>query len=500
MDKSNPIDVHQLLTKAQVSLEPSARLIQDSRDVSQGDVFLAIKGVNGDGAGYIPQALNSGAACVLVDSDCTVPALTASQLKQVIVVDNLQQLIPNVCQQFYFAKQSLDMPLVAITGTNGKTSISHLLAQVHSLAKQQVCGVIGTMGNGDINDLQETKNTTPGITQTYQLVASFQQQGFTTAAMEVSSHALEQGRVAGLPFNVGVFTNLTQDHLDYHCTMENYYAAKAKLFTDYNLEYAVVNVDDDYGQRLTGDIPNSTTTIAYGMSERVKSFADYVYIDQFQCHPHGLSISIHWQFAGEKEQVDLQLPIYGEFNCLNLAAVFATGLALGWRVNASHFTRVKAVPGRLELFVKPNKPVCIVDYAHTPDALEQSLKAVKKHLQGKLLVIFGCGGDRDTGKRPMMAEIAERLADKIIVTNDNPRTESPMAIITDIQSGFSNPENHPVILDRTEAITQALSLAHETDTILIAGKGHETYQVVGNKTVNYDERAVVNQLLLKEKV
>lgn len=485
----------QLLTQG-VTVSERAKLVQDSRQVDTGDVFVALKGFNQDGAKFVATALVNGAACALVSSKCD-PALFDANGNNVLIVNDLEQGLPAIAKQFYLPNNQT-LPTVGVTGTNGKTSITHMLAQLSSLSIKRELAVIGTMGTGAINDLQPSANTTPGVTDVYRLLREFktsEKHDFAALAMEVSSHALEQNRVKGLEFEVAVFTNLTLDHLDYHGTMDAYFDAKAKLFTDYPLANAVINLDDEYGQKLAQQLPEGVNCVAYGQSDDVKSYAQYLYIAKVECHVHGLGITVERQIEGVKDTLELQLPIYGEFNAYNLAAVLATATVLGWSVQACDFCQIKPVPGRLELFVKPSLPVAIVDYAHTPDALEQSLLAVKAHLAGDLHLIFGCGGDRDRSKRPVMATIAERYANNIIITNDNPRTESPEAIVADIQKGFLNPKAHNVIYQRKEAIRAALTSATDKDAVLIAGKGHETYQVIGTQIVDYDERVFTEEIV-----
>lgn len=484
-------DWHQVeskLEQAQISLAASARLVQDSRNIVFGDVFVALKGIEQDGAAYLAKAFQSGAVAALVSSNCdqTLYQLT----EQTIVVDDLENKLALIAKNFYLKGRTVPMPIIGVTGTNGKTSVSHLLAQLSQVCLQQEAAVIGTMGAGSIKALEATSNTTPGVTEIYRLVREFSQQGFGSMTMEVSSHALDQGRIKGLDIDVAIFTNLTLDHLDYHGDMENYFLAKSKLFTDYSPKCAVINLDDEYGERLAQKVSESTRVIAYGQSEQVKAYSDHVFIKSFDCHNKGLIIELECQVIGAKEQIQLLLPIYGEFNGSNVAAVYATALALNWPIQPIQFSQLAAVPGRLEMFVEQGLPVAIVDYAHTPDALEQSLKAVRKHLSGKLYVIFGCGGDRDTSKRPIMGEIAERLADHIVITNDNPRSEEPEQIVKDIEAGLKGTE-HQIIYDRKRAIQYALTHATADDAVLIAGKGHETYQVIGDEIINYNERDFV---------
>ncbi|MFT6529115.1 MAG: UDP-N-acetylmuramoyl-L-alanyl-D-glutamate--2,6-diaminopimelate ligase [Psychrosphaera sp.] len=490
---SNWQDIEQQLKKAQVVLEPSARLIPDSRQVTPGDIFIATKGFDQDGSLYINSALELGAVAILVSDACDKTSY--HKLDNVILVEGLEKKLATIAKEFYVKDQSVPMPVIGVTGTNGKTSISHLLAQLSQICLQQESAVIGTIGTGSINDLQPSSNTTPGVTEIYRLIKQFSAKNYGSLTMEVSSHALDQGRIEGLDLDVAIFTNLTLDHLDYHGNMESYFNAKAKLFTEYLPKCAVLNVDDQYGRRIADMVANQTRVVAFGQSESVKAYSDYVFIRGFECHVHGLSIDIEWQVIGAKETCFLQLPIYGEFNCLNLAAVFATALTLNWPIVAAHFSQLRPVPGRLELFVKPNLPVAVVDYAHTPDALEQSLLAVRKHLTGELYVIFGCGGERDVSKRPIMGKLAEQHADHVIITNDNPRTESEDTIIADIEAGMSG-NNYQIIKSRKEAIDLALRTATASDAILIAGKGHEIYQVIGKESIDYNERDYVEKAML----
>ena len=488
MEYSDWHQVEAKLEQAEVSLAASARLVQDSRNIVAGDVFVALKGIEQDGAAYLAKAFQAGAVAALVSNNCDKGLYQANE--QIIVIDDLENRLAEIAKNFYLKGRTVPMPIIGVTGTNGKTSVSHLLAQLSHICLAQEAAVIGTMGAGSINALEATSNTTPGVTEIYRLVREFSQQGFGSMTMEVSSHALDQGRIKGLDIDVAIFTNLTLDHLDYHGDMENYFLAKSKLFTDYSPKCGVINLDDEYGERLAEIVSENTRVIAYGQSEKVKAYSDYVFIKSFNCHSKGIILELECQVIGAKEQTQLLLPIYGEFNGANIAAVYATALALNWPIQAIQFSQLSAVPGRLEMFVEQGLPVAIVDYAHTPDALEQSLKAVRKHLTGKLSVIFGCGGDRDTSKRPIMGEIAETLADNLVITNDNPRSEEPEQIVKDIEAGLKN-NNHQVIYDRKRAIHYALTHATADDAVLIAGKGHETYQVIGDDIINYDEREFV---------
>ena len=488
----------------------SSRLLQDSRQIRQGDVFVALAGHDLNGADFIDAAIQNGAGAVLVDAACDYTPEPNNVNSDVLFIEvpALRNLLGSLCQSFYFSgesNQSQPLPVIGVTGTNGKTSITHLLAQIADLSKSnddlsqsKSCAVIGTMGTGYYQALVPSANTTPGITDVYRLMAEFRQDtrhDYMAVAMEVSSHALAQGRVAGVEFETAIFTNLSHEHLDYHGTMEQYFAEKAKLFTDFRPANSVINIDDEYGLKLTDLLPIEQRVIAVGETKQTLAFAEYVWIKKVECHTYGLQIELEWQIDGAKETSVLNLPLYGTFNAANIAAVFATAIVSGWSFEAQSFTELVPVPGRLELFVEDDLPIAIVDYAHTPDALEASLKAAKAHLDGNLLLVFGCGGDRDTSKRPMMAKVAEKYANSVIVTNDNPRTESQEQIVNDIIKGFDSPDAHHIEYDRKLAIQWALEHAQPGDAVLIAGKGHETYQIIGQQVFDYDERSYVAGLM-----
>lgn len=494
---TNWAQIKEQLLRSNFKLPATAQMVQDSRKLKPGDIFVALVGYLTDGARFIDKALHSGASLILVSSNCDEIHYQnrGAQGAPLLVIDDLESNLPSIAREFYEFEQN-KMPIIGITGTNGKTSISHFLAQLSELANSQHLAVIGTMGTGRIDNLEPAENTTPGVTEVYQLIQKFSRDSKTNysgVAMEVSSHALHQSRVKGISFDVGIFTNLTLDHLDYHGSMEQYFAAKAKLFIEYSTKRAVINIDDEFGQRLLDMLPEYALAVAVGRSKQVKAYSDYVHIVETECHAQGIILSLDWQIGGHRDYIELQLPIFGEFNGFNIAAVFATAMLLGWSVQATHFSFLKSVPGRLEMYVQPKQPIAVVDYAHTPDALEQSIQSLRQHCSGKLYTIFGCGGDRDRSKRRVMAEIAERLSDHVIVTNDNPRTEPKERIVADILTGFTG--QHEVIYDRKEAIVDTLLRANVEDTILIAGKGHETYQIIGTVSHDYDERAFTNQML-----
>jgi UDP-N-acetylmuramoyl-L-alanyl-D-glutamate--2,6-diaminopimelate ligase len=453
----------------------------DSRRVQPGDLFLALPGMLADGRDYIGDAVASGAGAIAYETDdgyrlpgAPVPAFGVSGLRHQIGV---------IADRFYGAP-SRRLVVVGVTGTNGKTTCTQLLAQALDQPPRR-CAVIGTLGSGFPGALNASIHTTPDAVSVQRLLADFLDRGAAHVAMEVSSHALEQGRVNGVRFHVAVFTNLTRDHLDYHGDMTAYGQAKAKLFAHEGLKYAVINHDDDFGRRLLADVGAPVTCLSYGIE------GGDVRAREARPSPEGLWLRIQTPYG----ETELRSPLIGHFNVYNLLAVLATLLALGVELHdaAARLARAQAPAGRAERFgAAGGLPLVVVDYAHTPDALEKILMALREHTRGKLYCVFGCGGDRDRGKRPVMGGIAERLADMVLLTDDNPRHESGDAIIADIVGGMRAAPR--IIRDRRSAIATAIEGATEGDIVLIAGKGHEDYQQIGDERRPYSDRETVREL------
>lgn len=464
-----------------VAALPLQNLRINSAEVQSGDVFLALPGTKTHGNQFIDKALAAGAVLVLTD---TQPALNE---QAVVVVPELVELLPALVAAFY---PHTAQQLVGVTGTNGKSSTAIFVNQLAVLLQQQAA-VIGTLGYGDYRSLTPLNNTTPHLVDTHRILSTEAAKGCSLVTMEVSSHALVQQRVAGLQFDVAVFTNLTRDHLDYHGTMQAYGEAKALLFKADLAKKAVINVSDDFGRVLAAEC--ALPVLAYGQLKDCVGYSQYLAYDQLEITPLGYQ----FRLSSHLGQQQLQLKVLGEFNIQNVLAAMGAMLQSGHSfealVNAAQ--QLCSVPGRIEQFYQASRKVmAVVDYAHTPDALEQSLIAVRHHCQGQLWVVFGCGGDRDKGKRPLMGAIAERLADQLIITADNPRTEDVMAICLDIAAGCTAGQ-HQLITDRKTAIRTALAQAKAGDLVLIAGKGHEDYQIIGHEVLPYDERAFVRQLV-----
>lgn len=454
----------------------------DSRAIGRGDLFVAIKGSASDGRDYIEQAILSGAAAVLAESDHSTPkdgSVCWQGNVPVLYLQNLKAQLATLASRRY---QQLPQYIIGVTGTNGKSTTTHLIASLAQLGGIDAA-VMGTLGNGRPGQLLPAINTTADILTIYRQLSEFAQSGVQLVAMEVSSHGLDQGRVAGIPFSAGVFTNLTRDHLDYHGSMEAYGEAKAILLAMTEKAVQVVNRDDAFGQTLLTRYPQA-------LSFSVGDKADWSASIQAQL-PTGFEL----QLEGPAQAIALTLPLLGQFNVSNALAAIACldGLKLLRPEMLERSRELRNVPGRMELF--SGRAQVVVDYAHTPDALAKALQGLREHCNGRLFCIFGCGGDRDHGKRPLMAQAAERYADKVIITNDNPRTEDPQTIVDEICAGLTQPAVAEVILDRQQALQSALEQVTAQDMILLAGKGHEDYQIIGREKRPYDERRIVSQLV-----
>jgi len=452
----------------------------DSRGVDRGALFIAVPGLRHDGRRFIADAIDRGAAAVVYDAEAfklqatSVPAFG---------IERLASHASAIADRFY-GSPSQKMIVVGVTGTNGKTTCTQLLAQALDRPPRR-CAVIGTLGYGFPDAIDVGTHTTPDAVTTQRILAEARAAGAAYATMEVSSHALDQGRVEAVTFAVAVFTNLTRDHLDYHGDMESYAAAKAKLFERDGLTAAVVNRDDVYGRDLTVRIGGRTRVITYGLS------GGDVHALAVDSTPTGLRL----RAATPQGEIELPTPLLGRFNAYNLLAVLATLIALGFdgKECVERLSNLHPVPGRAERFQANHRPLVVVDYAHTPDALEQVLEALRPHVTGKLWCVFGCGGDRDRGKRPQMGAIAERLADRVILTDDNPRHESGDAIVEEIAAGMRQAPR--IVRERPLAIAAAIEEAGGGDVVLIAGKGHEDYQQVGDTRHPYSDRDTVRSLL-----
>lgn len=467
---------------------PVSQLQRDSRRICAGDLFVAMAGHQVDGRQFVDAAIAAGAAAVLIDGDSD--SLCWREQVPLLTISGLAGYLPQLTARFY-GQPGQQLQLVGITGTNGKTSTSHLCAQLSELLGERAA-VIGTLGNGPLGQLLDSLNTTPDAVALQQLLRQFADSGVRRVAMEVSSHGLVQGRVDAVPLRTAVFTNLTRDHLDYHGTMEAYRDAKRLLFRHPEVNTAVLNVDDAEGRLLLTHVDSTLAIIAFGEHANRDHAERFVSVRDLQL----LGDGIHGTLLSEDEECPFFCPLLGRFNVSNLLAVVAVARSWGYPLAtiAPVLAHLKPVNGRMELFHRSGLPAMVVDYAHTPDALEQVLRAARGHCHGQLWCVFGCGGDRDRGKRPLMAAAAAAGADRLVVTADNPRSESFDQIVADMRPGWGEAEV-TIVADRRQAIRDAFAAAAPADLVLIAGKGHETYQIIGTTRHNYSDRAVVQQLL-----
>jgi UDP-N-acetylmuramoyl-L-alanyl-D-glutamate--2,6-diaminopimelate ligase len=458
-------------------------IVDDSRAARAGALFVAVRGTERDGHNYLADARTRGASAVIVEdaTPATAPAIVVRDGRRAAAI----------AAAAFFGEPASIIRTVAVTGTNGKTTtvgmLRHLLDERTAVSAS--IGTIGVLiGSAGVPLEGGGSLTTPGPIELQRVLRSLVERGVRTVAMEVSSHSLEQRRIEGVRFEAAVFTNLTRDHLDYHGTMELYFDAKARLVSQLSPHgVAVVNADDVAWTAL----PPAPRRLKFG----TRGQGAEVWADNVQFTPRGST----WTLVAEPSAVtrrgqraEVTLPLIGDFNVVNALGAAAASLAMGLPVAevARRLGTLPQVPGRLEILLE--RPTVLRDYAHTPDALERALHAVRPFVQGRLTVVFGCGGDRDRGKRPVMGGIAERLADHVIITSDNPRTEDPELILDEIETGMRR--EHERIEDRRAAIARALATSSPDDVILLAGKGHETYQIRGIARLPFDEREIVREL------
>lgn len=510
----NTINLHSLLSGIIDYQGPTLQiqgLCMDSRHAKAGDLFIALKGTHQDGRMFIAQAIAKEVAAVIYESDAldakTQALITAHQTQlPLIPISHLHEKIGWIAAHFY-QHPAAHMHMIGVTGTNGKTSCAYFLTQALALLGKHAA-MMGTIGVGPFNALKKSTHTTLCALPLQQQLAQLQQEQMEYITMEVSSHALHQHRVAGIPFEIAMFTNLTLDHLDYHHSMQAYGEAKARLFQWKGLQYAVINLDDVFSEYIIYTISEDVHVTGVSLKNKTHARCDVL----IQAHDISIgtegiiaqitfspfvhpslrkmsSLSLRAQQSNDGRRDDscannhysFKSPILGEFNLSNLLLVLGALLAMGFPIDQSLsvLSQLQEPPGRLSKLGGGKKPYVFIDYAHTPDALEKVLAVLKPLCKGQLWCVFGCGGDRDKSKRPLMAEIAQRFADKIVVTDDNPRTEDPTQIVADIKQGFKDTQHVFIEHDRTKAIIHAISQAKTQDFILIAGKGHEDYQIIG---------------------
>jgi len=482
------ITLSRLLEGLQVSLPNDLRsalvtqVHYDSRRIKPGGLFIAIKGFKTDGHQYLNEVKKAGAVAAVVEklhNEITLPQ---------IVMANSRQAMAKIVYNFY--KPEIErLSLVGITGTNGKTTTAFLCRSLFE-AVHKPAGLIGTIFYHIGNQKTEAWNTTPEAPDLYEMLFKMDQQGQKACVLEVSSHALALHRVDGLQFDAAVFTNFSRDHMDFHKDEEEYFQAKAKLFSMIKRGgRAVIGLDDDYGKRLVNILKSGMLTFGFSREAQVR-------VLEWKMNLTGMKINLQTPVG----EIPISTPLIGAFNVQNIMAAVAVGLGLDMPAKniIEGIEAVKYIPGRLQSVPVKNNALAVVDYSHTPDSLQKALQTLRQLTQNRLIVVFGCGGDRDKGKRPLMGKIAEDYADYVIITSDNPRSEDPQMIIADILKGMEHKNKSETISDRATAIQKAISLAQQGDVILVAGKGHETYQEIKGQKHHFDDIQVIKEAALYE--
>lgn len=473
-------------------------LAQDSRRVAKGDMFLAYAGEQSHGLLHVMQAIKNGAVIVLWDGEAenreNILNEASSQVPCFQCRD-LKMKMGNIADRFY-GEPSSKLDVIGVTGTDGKTSVSHFIAQCLDEPSAR-CGVMGTLGNGFMGDLKSSGLTTSPVIDIHKNLSDLLDRGAKHVVMEVSSHGLDQGRVNAVAFDVAVFTNISQDHLDYHGTFEEYALAKKKLFSMPGLRAAVINLDDDYGLNLARECNQKLSVWGYSLNPENPALDDccgyYVCAQKVTLTDTGYRVKV----KTPKGSGIINIALHGKYNVSNVLATLAVLLICNVDFDEAvrRLQNLHPVTGRMEVVRVEGKPTVIIDYAHTPNALSMVCQSVAEHCRGKLWCVFGCGGDRDKVKRPLMARAAEQFCDKIVVTSDNPRHEEPEKIIEDITKGFASMKNVEIIIDRRTAIQKAITQASGDDIVLLAGKGHEGSQIIGNAHIALSDIQVARKCL-----
>lgn len=467
---------------------PVADITLDSRGVRPGAVFIATAGATHHGLDFLQLARDAGAIACVYDSSTasTVPTSFAIPL---IPVSALASHLGDIANRFFDAPSKV-IDVIGVTGTNGKSTVAWMLSRcLRTLGHR--CGYAGTLGHGVDSIEQGSSMTTPDVIETHRRLAEFRDADASHAAIEVSSHALDQGRVSGVHFDAALFTNLSRDHLDYHGDMQAYGEAKSRLFVEHRAHSRIINVDSDFGSRLAARCGNDVVTVSTRF-DRDTDDHRYVFVRGVRTRPGGSDLRVETSWGS----IEFFLPMPGDYNVANAALALAYLLVDGAELQgaADALQNVECPPGRMQRVDAPG-PRTYIDYAHSPNALDVALRALRAHGDGRLWCVFGCGGDRDRGKRPQMGRVAEQLADRVVITSDNPRSETPAEIIDDILGGMRDARAATVIEDRAAAIDWAIRQAENDDQLLIAGKGHERVQLIGNRAIEFCDYTVAMQSL-----
>ncbi len=451
-----------------------------SGDVSHGDVFLATSQLQ-----HCKEAVANGAVAIVFDDTLDSSSVQMDTAIPMIACKHLSRCVRELAVIFY-GSVTEEIKTIAITGTDGKSSVAHLTTQAIENCGDS-CGMIGTLGYGRLFSLKEATHTTPPISRIAKEISLLVNANCKTVAIEASSHGIQQNRLKDVPIHTAVLTNITRDHLDYHKSVDEYIQAKAKLFFNHNPKYVVINLDDEIGEKWIKELTGLTNVVSFSLQN---SHAD-IFATNINYKDNGIALALNVR----DQEINIFVPILGEFNVSNILAVSAILVSLE-KCNQeimSALNKLVSVPGRMQLIANQNDIKVIIDYAHTPAALFAAINAVRKHGSGKLICVFGCGGDRDSGKRPLMGEVASEHTDAVVVTSDNSRNEDPQKIIQDILKGSVDDIKVTSIVDRKEAILYALEMANKTDSVLIAGKGHEKFQEVAGKKIPFDDVEIVEQ-------
>ena len=466
----------------------------DSREIIKGYVFIALAGSKQHGLAYIDQAINNG-ACAIIYDPAVIGATLIEHSTQIpmIALDGLAGKLGHIAARFYGNPSEL-MTVIGITGTNGKTSCSQFLSQMLDDS-----GVIGTLGWGEWSNLQKTINTTPDALEMQRILAELLKANKKAVAIEVSSHGLDQGRINGVAIKGAIYTNISRDHLDYHCTMDAYLKAKLLLLKSVGLAFVVVNLDDVFSDQIVAAVPEKVEIWGFSVKGKTRSNCTNIIAENILSTDSGIEFDLYCE--GNKHRINA--PLYGHFNVENVLTVFITMLAMGIEETEAikRLGFIRPIPGRMERLGDEKSPLIFVDYAHTPDALDKVLTSIKKHCTQALWVVFGCGGDRDKGKRSQMGRIATQLANHVIITDDNPRYENSLDIVNDILKGCEAKgnlmisPNIEVIQDRALAIQSVLARAAAKDCIVVAGKGHELYQEINGVRLNFSDSQAISDAL-----
>lgn len=459
----------------------------DSRNVDKDYVFVCIKGLITDGHDYVDHAIKNGAKVLIVERK-----IDSIKDVNIVRVEDSRKALAIIAANFS-GRPTEHMNIIGVTGTNGKTTTTHLIKNILEENGMDT-GLIGTIAHQVLDKVYKARNTTPESLELQELFREMTDLKVNTCVMEVSSHSLDLDRVLGINYKIGIFTNLTPEHMDFHRSIENYKNAKAKLF--YQTSFAnIINVDDPYGREIADEVKDTgTQLITYGIKEK----AD-IYAYDIKISPKGTEFML----VTPKFKGNIKISTPGMFSVYNALAAISACYVLEYDFSQikKGIESIKGVPGRFELVEDIGDYTVIVDYSHTPDALENALETVKEFAKNNIITVFGCGGDRDRGKRPMMGEIAGRLSDYCMITSDNPRSEEPNAIMKDIEVGIKDTKcTYEMIVDRKEAIKKAIEISKKGDVILIAGKGHETYQIIGDETIDFDDRKVTQEIIKGDEV